>query len=114
MHGPESESPVFRPDSPMVETIQEDTIEVLPPHVTDKVSQYAQWSHESNGALTNSPYPDGQDAPPGPGSAVPKRKRNFSNRTKTGCWTCRERKKKCDEGRPVCESETSFSNLDSL
>jgi hypothetical protein len=33
-----------------------------------------------------------------------KRKRNFSNRTKTGCMTCRRRKKKCDENRPECES----------
>lgn len=32
-----------------------------------------------------------------------KRKRNFSNRTKTGCITCRNRKKKCDEGRPQCK-----------
>jgi hypothetical protein len=32
-----------------------------------------------------------------------KRKRNFSNRTKTGCMTCRRRKKKCDETRPECE-----------
>jgi hypothetical protein len=32
-----------------------------------------------------------------------KRKRNFSNRTKTGCMTCRRRKKKCDEARPECE-----------
>ncbi len=32
-----------------------------------------------------------------------KRKRNFSNRTKTGCMTCRKRKKKCDEARPECE-----------
>lgn len=32
-----------------------------------------------------------------------KRKRNFSNRTKTGCMTCRKRKKKCDETRPECE-----------
>lgn len=31
-----------------------------------------------------------------------KRKRNFSNRTKTGCMTCRRRKKKCDETRPEC------------
>ncbi|KAG6000829.1 hypothetical protein E4U43_001496, partial [Claviceps pusilla] len=29
-----------------------------------------------------------------------KRKRNFSNRTKTGCFTCRRRKKKCDEQKP--------------
>lgn len=32
-----------------------------------------------------------------------KRKRNFSNRTKTGCMTCRKRKKKCDEARPECK-----------
>ncbi len=35
-----------------------------------------------------------------------KRKRNFSNRTKTGCLTCRKRKKKCDEAKPECESRT--------
>lgn len=29
-------------------------------------------------------------------------RRNFSNRTKTGCLTCRERKKKCDERKPHC------------
>ncbi|KAK8167983.1 hypothetical protein IWX90DRAFT_483870 [Phyllosticta citrichinensis] len=33
-----------------------------------------------------------------------KRKRNFSNRTKTGCQTCRRRKKKCDETKPVCNN----------
>ena len=35
-----------------------------------------------------------------------KRKRNFSNRTKTGCMTCRKRKKKCDESKPECECAT--------
>lgn len=35
--------------------------------------------------------------------AGPKRKRVFSNRTKTGCMTCRKRKKKCDEAHPFCE-----------
>lgn len=30
------------------------------------------------------------------------RKRIFSNRTKTGCHTCRGRKKKCDERKPIC------------
>ncbi|KAL2125990.1 hypothetical protein VTI74DRAFT_2007 [Chaetomium olivicolor] len=33
-----------------------------------------------------------------------KRKRNFSNRTKTGCLTCRRRKKKCDEQKPECNN----------
>lgn len=37
-----------------------------------------------------------------------KRKRNFSNRTKTGCLTCRKRKKKCDEGKPECEYTVFF------
>ena len=32
-----------------------------------------------------------------------RRKRVFSNRTKTGCLTCRRRKKKCDELKPECE-----------
>ncbi|KAK0106973.1 Maltose acetyltransferase [Cadophora gregata] len=38
------------------------------------------------------------------GSDPKKRKRNFSNRTKTGCMTCRRRKKKCDENRPECNN----------
>ncbi|EJP61218.1 bacterial transferase hexapeptide [Beauveria bassiana ARSEF 2860] len=31
-----------------------------------------------------------------------KRQREFSHRTKTGCLTCRRRKKKCDEAKPEC------------
>ena len=52
----------------------------------------------------NSPGSTGQnyDSMNGSNSIVPKRKRNFSNRTKTGCMTCRRRKKKCDEIRPHC------------
>lgn len=41
-----------------------------------------------------------------------RRKRVFSNRTKTGCMTCRRRKKKCDEQHPECkysiESQSSL------
>ncbi|KAI4238530.1 MAG: hypothetical protein L6R40_005699 [Gallowayella cf. fulva] len=33
-----------------------------------------------------------------------RRKRVFSNRTKTGCMTCRRRKKKCDEQHPECNN----------
>ena len=36
-----------------------------------------------------------------------RRKRVFSNRTKTGCLTCRKRKKKCDEAHPECELQDS-------
>ena len=35
------------------------------------------------------------------------RKRVFSNRTRTGCMTCRRRKKKCDELHPECKSQLS-------
>ena len=37
-----------------------------------------------------------------------RRKRNFSNRTKTGCLTCRKRKKKCDETKPECKYHVPF------
>lgn len=36
-----------------------------------------------------------------------RRKRVFSNRTKTGCMTCRRRKKKCDEQHPECKYSKS-------
>lgn len=32
-----------------------------------------------------------------------------SLRSKQGCWTCRLRKKKCDEGRPCCSTCESLS-----
>ena len=52
----------------------------------------------------DSPGPDGQGYEHnGANGIVPKRKRNFSNRTKTGCMTCRRRKKKCGEERPYCK-----------
>lgn len=44
-----------------------------------------------------------QERAPGTVQVAPKRKRVFSNRTKTGCMTCRKRKKKCDEQHPACE-----------
>lgn len=50
---------------------------------------------------TVAPFP--QDRPQNPVQIAPKRKRVFSNRTKTGCMTCRRRKKKCDEQHPACK-----------
>ncbi|KAF3130526.1 Maltose acetyltransferase [Orbilia oligospora] len=44
------------------------------------------------------------NGPTTPGQPETKRKRIFSNRTKTGCITCRRRKKKCDEGKPHCNN----------
>ncbi|KIW37038.1 uncharacterized protein PV06_10670 [Exophiala oligosperma] len=103
LQDPENNSPVFRPDSPMVHVIQTDTIEVANIPVT-AAGRSAPTSHEANGASENGLDPNGEDEPRASGSAVPKRKRNFSNRTKTGCWTCRERKKKCGEERPICRN----------
>ncbi|KAF2155597.1 trimeric LpxA-like protein [Myriangium duriaei CBS 260.36] len=37
------------------------------------------------------------------------KKRAFTHRTKTGCMTCRKRKKKCDEHKPVCLNCTKGS-----
>lgn len=34
---------------------------------------------------------------------VPAKPSTKLGRTKTGCLTCRQRKKKCDEGKPECE-----------
>ncbi|KAJ5689778.1 hypothetical protein N7462_004170 [Penicillium macrosclerotiorum] len=52
---------------------------------------------------TSSPaYPS--DRSTAPVQVAPKRKRVFSNRTKTGCMTCRRRKKKCDEMHPACNN----------
>jgi hypothetical protein len=33
-----------------------------------------------------------------------RKRRQFSNRTRTGCGTCRTRKKKCDEAKPKCKN----------
>ena len=44
------------------------------------------------------------DTPRPVGPPPVKRKRNYSNRTKTGCLTCRSRKKRCDELRPECRN----------
>jgi hypothetical protein len=44
-----------------------------------------------------------QERPQSSVQVGPKRKRVFSNRTKTGCMTCRRRKKKCDEQHPACK-----------
>ncbi|KAI9847143.1 MAG: Maltose acetyltransferase [Thelocarpon superellum] len=48
----------------------------------------------------------GTDRAPSSGVQVDhrRRKRVFSNRTKTGCMTCRRRKKKCDEQKPECNN----------
>ncbi len=57
-----------------------------------------QWDH-SPGANSQGYESRTHDA----SGIVPKRKRKFCKRTKTGCITCRWKKKKCGEERPQCE-----------
>ncbi|KAI5808916.1 hypothetical protein DFH27DRAFT_541792 [Peziza echinospora] len=56
-----------------------------------------------------SPQTPGQE-----GGEAKKRKRQFANRTKTGCITCRRRKKKCDEGKPECELTSAHTIISSF
>ncbi|KAI0972230.1 hypothetical protein F4678DRAFT_54681 [Xylaria arbuscula] len=57
---------------------------------------------DDNSMLYGGTYSQDQSRDPVIQSDPKKRKRNFSNRTKTGCLTCRKRKKKCDESKPEC------------
>ncbi|KAE8348564.1 acetyltransferase [Aspergillus coremiiformis] len=56
--------------------------------------------NEESSSLSGFP----QERPQTAVQVAPKRKRVFSNRTKTGCMTCRRRKKKCDEQHPACNN----------
>lgn len=87
-------------DAQLAEALQREA------HTTESVDQRA-WG---DGGLSESAeaeqQPFGPYASEKPQSGVqvgPKRKRVFSNRTKTGCMTCRRRKKKCDEQHPSCK-----------
>ncbi|TID29015.1 hypothetical protein CANINC_002163 [Pichia inconspicua] len=45
-------------------------------------------------------------------SKTPKiRRRAFSKRSKTGCFTCRERRIKCDECKPICKNCTKSKRI---
>ncbi|KAF1354906.1 hypothetical protein BDV97DRAFT_93082 [Delphinella strobiligena] len=65
---------------------------------SDEAPDFDVPSHNENGPHSH------QDSTDGKKPAV--RKRTFTQRTKTGCHTCRERKKKCDELKPVCRNCT--------
>ncbi|EED20324.1 acetyltransferase, putative [Talaromyces stipitatus ATCC 10500] len=84
-------------DAQLVEALQRET------HSTESMEQKP-WSAgpPSVAGESMSPYP--QEKPQSAVQVGPKRKRVFSNRTKTGCLTCRRRKKKCDEQHPACNN----------
>ena len=58
---------------------------------TDKQSAQPSSSTKSNGNATASSSTHGR-----------KRKKKYS-RSRLGCLTCRQRKVRCDEGKPICE-----------
>lgn len=88
-------------DAQLVEALQRET------HSTDSIEQKS-WitgqASASGESDQRSAQPYTQEKSQGVVQVGPKRKRVFSNRTKTGCLTCRRRKKKCDEQHPACES----------
>jgi hypothetical protein len=76
----------------------------IPPPPKEKLSITASTSptHSEEWISLYSPYGSGYRHMST--HAGPKiRKRAFSHRTKTGCMTCRRRKKNCDEARPECK-----------
>lgn len=88
-------------------------------HLADALQREAQGQDRDVGArilpsssssmqpVVSSAYPS--DRSPAAVQVAPKRKRVFSNRTKTGCMTCRRRKKKCDEQHPACECDLQMN-----
>ena len=88
-------------EAQLVEALQRENHGPDPPHRSWGVP-----SRSEGESGDNDPYAGyGQErTPQGSVQVGPKRKRVFSNRTKTGCLTCRRRKKKCDEQHPQCKS----------
>ncbi|OKP01475.1 hypothetical protein PENSUB_7465 [Penicillium subrubescens] len=85
-------------------------------HLADALQRDAQGQEHSRNGSTDRSVPPAPNVQPassptyvsergaGAVQVAPKRKRVFSNRTKTGCMTCRRRKKKCDEQHPACNN----------
>jgi hypothetical protein len=81
-----------------------DTQSIELPDEMSSPTQSRAWQHQSG--LNGQVY--AHEETNGMHYGKPKRKRNFSNRTKTGCLTCRHRKKKCDEVKPYCASHPTL------
>ena len=89
-------------DAQLADALQRET------HAQD--AQQRPWDSQPNTNGDSGQSVHDRDSPNTINVVGPKRKRNVSNRTKTGCMTCRERKKKCDETHPICEPP--FSHVD--
>lgn len=100
-HAQLGHQPIDSSDAQLAEALQRDV--QGPDHGAKNWSTMPEGeSIDSTRKLTYSHTPP-QERPIGPVQVGPKRKRVFSNRTKTGCMTCRRRKKKCDEQHPSCK-----------
>lgn len=99
----QNDTQIDHADVKMAEALQEDL------HGDDLPDQQRSWNAAGrldgdNSDAENSQYGQyGNDRSNQAAVHVGKRKRVFSNRTKTGCMTCRKRKKKCDEQHPACK-----------
>ena len=81
------------------------------PGLDASVLHYQQSQHNQESSQTSQTQSASAEEPFSPRYAddmhpshVERRKRNFTNRTRHGCHTCRYRKKKCDEGKPTCQN----------
>ncbi|KAI9822760.1 MAG: Maltose acetyltransferase [Thelocarpon impressellum] len=98
-----ADSPGSRSDARLAEALRRDSLNVesiADSRMAGSPDDDDRGSHDPRGAEY------GTDRTPTSGVQVDhrRRKRVFSNRTKTGCMTCRRRKKKCDEQKPECKS----------
>lgn len=106
-------SHVHRPDHDTQLTSQTQRAQQIDdsnPQVTDALEREAQKQepqtlHGNAPDFVSASFPShASKQPEAAGQVAQKRKRVFSHRSKTGCMTCRRRKKKCDEQHPACKS----------
>ncbi|KAI9892267.1 MAG: Maltose acetyltransferase [Vezdaea aestivalis] len=83
----------YRTDAQIAEALQRESMNM------DASQSVRAESMDDNASRGSAPRSQDYD-----GNRDKRRKRVFSNRTKTGCLTCRRRKKKCDEGKPECQA----------
>ncbi|KAL1953220.1 hypothetical protein VTO42DRAFT_3386 [Malbranchea cinnamomea] len=105
-HGQQhSSQPVDSSDAQLAEALQRD---VQGPSTTTTTKPWELANRPQSESLDpQNPGHSNEPSQPPPSTETqgrPKKKRAFSNRTKTGCMTCRRRKKKCDEQHPECNN----------
>ncbi|KAL8419630.1 hypothetical protein RB594_002714 [Gaeumannomyces avenae] len=69
----------------------------LPPQIQDNLTKTPQVNTMATGQATKT-----KSAKAAAANATSKQKSQMHRRSRTGCYTCRLRRKKCDEGQPMC------------